>query len=134
MKKIISTSLLVCFCINAITAQDKEVIKTAKQFCHATSNFFYFKNDETLKTKFEINLSEIFDYEEGTYFVTGGKKTILIIPIGTIEKNLEKAYNYFGEEGIYTFAAKGQSKTVMKDDKAIYRFYPYKNTIVFEQF
>lgn len=134
MCRIILISVLFVFQVNGIFSQKKEVITIAKQFCHATNDFFYFTNDETLKTRAAIELSKIFDYQEGTYFVSAGIKTIMILPVDSLDYSLQRAASYFEKSGEYTFAVRGKSRSMMKEGRAVYRFYPYKNAIIFEIF
>ena len=132
--KLIVILLLTLFQLSNLRAQDAEVTKLAKQFCHSTNNFYYFKDDKKLSSKVTLPLSQIFDYQEATYFISGVRKTIMLIPNASIEKAVEKASKYFEQEKKYTFAVRGQSRTMFIDDKPVYRFYPYKNAIVFEIF
>jgi len=126
--------VLIFFLKGFVMAQNKEVVTIAKQFCHSTTDFFYFETDERLDEKVKLLLSEVFDYHQGTYFISTGTKTIMILPSGSTEDNLSKAAKYFEQTNKYTFAVRGQSRTMFIDNKPIYRFYPYKNTIVFEIF
>ena len=135
MRKLIVIALiLTLFFEDSISAQDSEVITIAKQFCLSTNDFFYFETDQNLNEKVEISLSQIFDYKEAAYFLSTGTKTIMILPLGTLEGNLLKAAKHFEQAGKYTFAVRGQSRTMFIENKPIYRFYPYRDAIVFEVF